>query len=126
MAGKRRLPQEVAEITGAKIKNPQRFKDRFNPDVGELGQPPERFTDEQKELWAEFAADFPWLRRSDRHFLGLAVLLRSRIAAEATPSPSMLAQLRLCLSSMGGTPVDRSKVHKPDGDEDDPANEFVN
>jgi len=35
-----------------------------------------------------------------------------------------LAQLRLCLSAMGATPVDRSKVTMPEAD--DSADEFLN
>ena len=40
--------------------------------------------------------------------------------------PAMIAQMRLLLSSMGGTPVDRSKVGKVDDEPDDPTDEFLN
>ena len=36
------------------------------------------------------------------------------------------AQMRLLLSSMGGTPVDRTKVSAPDDEAEDPADEFLN
>jgi len=39
---------------------------------------------------------------------------------------SALAQLRLCLSAMGATPVDRSKVTMPEGKKPDPLEEFLN
>jgi hypothetical protein len=34
--------------------------------------------------------------------------------------------MRLCLSSMGGTPVDRTKISAPEEEPEDPADEFLN
>jgi len=125
MAGRPRLPQEVAKITGATAKNPQMFRDRAAPKVKSLGPAPKWFTPEQVELWDEINADFPWLGRPDRQLVTMAVELRSMIDEGGAPV-SVYAQLRLCLSSMGGTPVDRSKVAAPDEDEADALDEFVN
>ena len=127
MAGRKRIPQEVAKITGAIAKNAGRFEGRSAPKVKSLGLPPKRFTPEQAEIWGEFNSDFPWLGRSDRRHVGLAVLLQSQIdAAGMEATPTMIAQMRLLLSGMGGSPVDRSKVGTTDDDETDPADEFIN
>ena len=122
-----RLPQEVAKVTGAIDKNAGRFKGRATPKIKSLGPAPKRFTEDQVEIWNEFNEDFPWLGRSDRRVVGLAVLLQSEIDDPETETPvAVFAQMRMLLSAMGGTPVDRSKVQAPDEEEDDPADEFIN
>lgn len=119
-----RLPDQVAKVTGADKRSPGRFADRASPKVKSLGPAPKRFDDEQREIWDEFNADFPWLGRSDRALVGIAVELQSAINAGEAPV-AVYAQLRLVLSAMGGTPVDRSKVAAPEEDETDPADEFL-
>lgn len=127
MAGRPRLPQEVAKITGADAKNVGRFAGRGAPKVRSLGPAPRRFTAEQREIWDEFNADFPWLGRSDRGLVESAVHLLGLLRELGREAPINLhAQLRLALSSMGGTPVDRSKVMAPKDDDEDPADEFLN
>jgi hypothetical protein len=57
----------------------------------------------------------------------MLVELAARLKVITSESGAPLAaftQLRLCLSSMGGTPVDRSKIAAPDDATDDPADEF--
>lgn len=126
MAGRPRLPQEVAKVTGATVKNAGRFKGRTLHKVKSLGPAPKRFTPEQVELWDEFNDDFPWLGRPDRQLVAMAVELRTLLNMPDVPV-SVFAQYRLCLSSMGGTPVDRSKVAAQDDDApEDPADEFLN
>lgn len=121
-----RLPQEVAKITGAVAKNAGRFKGRSDPKVKSLGPAPKRYTKEQKEIWDEFNSDFPWLGRSDRRVVGLAVKLQDMIDTEPDCPIAVYAQMRMLLSAMGGTPVDRSKVSAPEEEEVDPADEFLN
>ena len=125
MAGRPRLPAEVAKITGAVAKNAGRFESRADPKVRSLGLAPKRFTDEQREIWNEFNADFPWLGRSDRGLVRLAVELQTMIDQGEAPI-AVYAQMRLVLGSMGGTPVDRSKVAVPEEDDADPTDEFLN
>ena len=125
MAGRPRLPQEVAKVTGAIAKNAGRFADRATPKVKSIGPAPKHFSDEQREIWDAFNSDFPWLGRTDRNLVGLACILQDAINAGDAPI-AYFAQLRLMLSSMGGTPVDRSKVQVPEGDEVDPTDEFLN
>lgn len=122
------MPQAVAEVTGAIGKNAGRFKDRATPKVRSLGPAPKSLSDAERALWDEFNADFPWLGRSDRQLVRNAVILQAQIddsRAEGVPVAA-LAQMRLYLSSMGGTPVDRTKVNAPDEKPEDPADEFVN
>lgn len=123
---KPRLPQSVAEMTGANTKNPKRFKGRSTPKVRSLGNAPKSFDDGLKKLWNEFNDDFPWLGRTDRHIVGLACRLQRMIdLGDATIN--VYAQLRMTLSSMGATPVDRSKVNSPDEEKkEDPLDEFIN
>uniref|UniRef100_UPI004048AEFC hypothetical protein n=2 Tax=Yoonia sp. TaxID=2212373 RepID=UPI004048AEFC len=125
MAGRPRLPQEVAKVTGAIAKNAGRFVERATPKVKSLGPPPKHFDEDQKEIWAEFNADFSWLGRTDRSLVGMACVLQAEINKGEAPIAAF-AQLRLMLSSMGGTPVDRTKIKSPDDEDTDPSDEFLN
>jgi hypothetical protein len=94
--------------------------------VKSLGQAPKRFTAAQVEIWDEFNEDFPWLGRSDRRVVGLAVMLQHMIDTDPDCPVAVFAQMRMLLSSMGGTPVDRSKVQAPEEESEDPADAFLN
>lgn len=122
---KPRLPQKVAEITGAAARSPGRFKGRCSPAVKSLGPAPKRFTKAQAAIWNEFNADLPWLGRSDRRTVGLAVLLQDLIDTDPACPIGVFAQMRMLLGAMGATPVDRSKIAAPEDDEPDPADEFL-
>jgi hypothetical protein len=126
MAGRPRLPEGVAKTTGADVRSPGRFKGRASPKVKSLGPAPKRFTLEQVEIWNEFNEDMPWLGRSDRRVVGLAVMLQSVIDKDPECPVAVFAQMRMLLSAMGGTPVDRSKVAVPDDESEDPADAFLN
>lgn len=124
--GRPRLPGTVATVTGADKRSPGRFKGRSAPVVKSLGQAPKRFTAAQVEIWDEFNEDFPWLGRSDRRVVGLAVMLQHMIDTDPDCPVAVFAQMRMLLSSMGGTPVDRSKVQAPEEESEDPADAFLN
>lgn len=68
---KPRKPREIAEITGAAVMNPARYRDRAQPVLPSVGEPYDRMTDAQKAIWAEIAGEFPWLAVSDRRQLRL-------------------------------------------------------
>lgn len=121
-----RLPEKVAKTIGANIKDPQRFRGRVEPKVKSLGPAPKRFTPDQVEIWNEFNDDFPWLGRSDRRVVGLAVMLQHVIDTDPDCPVAVFAQMRMLLSAMGGTPVDRSKVQTSDDEGEDPADEYLN
>jgi hypothetical protein len=120
-----RLPNTVARITGADKRSPGRFAGRSAPKVKSLGPAPTRFSPSQVAIWNEFNSDFPWLGRSDRRLVGLAVLLQNEIDTNPDCPVAVYAQMRLLLSSMGGSPVDRTKVASPDDQVTDPSDEFL-
>ena len=121
-----RTPVAVADITGDNIKHPARHAGRSSPKVGKLGSAPKVLNAAEIECWDMFADEMPWLGKSDRTIVTIAARLRSRMLNDPEMSVNALAQLRMCLSVMGGTPADRSKVSEPDEQDDDPAAEFIN
>jgi hypothetical protein len=121
-----RTPKELAKVTGAAKVHPGRFAKRSDPQTGPLGPAPAWMSAELIALWEQFSADFPWLQRSDRYLLALTVLLWAKVAAGEEVSTSDRNQLRLCLSSMGGTPADRSKVTVAEKEESDPTDVYFN
>lgn len=120
-----KTPTELARITGADVKNPQRFRDRTDPQTRPLGAPPEWFTKARAEVWREFADDVPWLCYSDRGAVTLICILHERLRADSI-TVSEIGQLRLLLSACGATPASRAGFAVPGDDEDDPAAEFLN
>lgn len=121
-----RLPAAVAEATGADKRSPGRFKDRAKPKVTPLGSPPRSFSAEPKKAWDQFADEMPWLSKSDRTVVQVASRLRAAMETDPEFSMAGFALLRMCLSSMGGRPADRTKVAAPDDEPDDPLDRFVN
>lgn len=121
-----RTPAAVAEAIGADVKNPQRFAARSKPKVQPLGKPPKRLSEIERDAWLELADEMPWLGRSDRKIVEVAAKLTARMMTDPEMGVNALAQLRMCLSSMGGTPADRTKVPTPDDEEEDPLAEFIN
>lgn len=122
---RKRLPTEVAKITGDTLKHPERHQGRADPPVSPLGAAPARLSAAERDAWQVFEADMPWLAKSDRHMVELACRMVVMIEQPNCPL-GIYTQLRLCLSAMGGTPVDRSRVQWADDDEPDPAAEFLN
>ena len=120
-----RLTNAAAQVTGADLKDPKRHAGRIDPQTGPLGPPPAKLAPDHKAAWIEIAGELPWLCQSDRHLVELASLLQVRIRQPDCPM-GVFTQLRLCLSSMGATPVDRSRVHWGDEEYADPADEFLN
>lgn len=122
---RKRVPAEVAEMTGDTIKHPERHKGRATPPVTPLGRAPARLCKAERAEWEAFRADMPWLCRSDRHVVEIAARMSVRIREKDCPL-GIFAQLRLCLSSMGATPTDRSRVKWAEDESYDPASEFIN
>ena len=120
-----RTPKAIARITGQADKHPERFNERVDPPVGAIGPAPKTLGPIERAAWNSFATEMPWLCASDKWIVGLASQLSAR-THEADCPIGIYAQLRLCLSSMGGTPADRSRVqwliHDPD---EDPVDEFL-
>jgi len=111
-----RKPTAELELKGAFKKDPQRK--RVDPKTsGPVGNPPPSLDMDIHATWYELAEQAPIdvLRSADRALLGIAATLLYKI--RKTPldklEPAMIGQLLKCLSAMGMTPADRSKVHAP-------------
>lgn len=118
-----RTPLEAAKTLGAHLKDAGRYSGRKEPKVDPIGEPPDTLTEYEAQMWAEFVSEIPWLGKSDRTVLEVACRLRARMRTDPEMGVNALAQLRMCLSAMGATPADRSKVSVPDDEEED---EFFN
>lgn len=120
-----RLPAQKAEVSGAALHDPQRFRDRKAPKrVRQIGEPYARMTEAQKEVWSEMVGDMPWLNSSHRVLLRLACYHAARLDEEGEFGVSATQALSSILSKLGATPVDETKVNHGDGDEDDPDDEL--
>ena len=121
-----KTPLKVIKTLGLDERDPGRYGGRSEPDVPKLGDPPDSLTEVETDAWEMFRDEMPWLGKSDRALVEVAARLRARLMTDPEMGVNALAQLRMCLSSMGGTPADRSKVGATDEPEDDPAAKFLN
>lgn len=123
---RRKLPLSVAKVTGAATINPGRYRNDASPKVGPLGPAPETLSPAEAEVWAELAAELPWLAKSDRALVSIACRLLARFQAGDLPMGG-LTELRLTLSALGATPTARGKISLSDTEPgDDPAADFLN
>lgn len=101
-----RLPSLKADVSGASIKNPARFKDRPAPSgMGALGDPDPTLTPAQQAAWRQYAATLPWLDASHRTLVRIASLLTARLDDPGV-GLNAIAALSAVLSKLGATPVD--------------------
>lgn len=122
-----RLPEVVANASGAAIKNPQRFKDRKTcKRTRALGEPYAGMTPEQCQAWAELAYDIPWLNSSHRPLVRVAACINAKFDAGEDVSVSAMKLLVGTLSKLGATPVDETKVKHDDGDDESAEDKFFN
>lgn len=125
----RRKPAALAAITGAAIKNPQRYR-AADPgaDLPPLGDPPDwlREDDECKArtAWREISSMAPWMNRSHRGITQIASLVLGRFIAGQEVGVQSMNLLRQCLGSMGLTPADARRVAMPAPPTDDPADVY--
>ena len=118
-----RTPMAVAKLTGAAAKDPQRFRNRSEPNAsGPLGSPPAFMSAKEKKAWKSFASEWSWLTADDRAAMVALCQMRALIEdSKAEKTAALYAAYRLAINDFGGTPTTRSKVHKPkDDSEDDP------
>jgi hypothetical protein len=73
----------------------------------------------QVEAWRGFESELPWLNHSHRCIVEIASILRARLESGNEVGTKALSLLRLCLSSMGATPSDASKVSWAEPEEPD-------
>ena len=115
---RQRTPPAKARVEGRHLINAGRYK-RNEPTADAIGDPPKWLTEPQAVAWREFAGEIPWLNRSHRCIVEMASVLRARLESSAEMGTKSLNLLRLCLSSMGATPADASKVSWAAQDEPD-------
>lgn len=119
-----RTPAIKAAVAARNVKDPQRYRDRKDPKADALGDPPEWFSETQRDVWAMFAREVPWLNGSHRSVLEIAVIIRSRLVSQEDVGVQALNLLRQCLGQMGATPADATKVSVPDDGAEDPDEAF--
>lgn len=117
-----RTPLAKAALTGADKHDPQRFRPRKEPlKTGrKIGKPPVYLSDMAQKAWAVFVDELPWLTFEDRGALEIVSLMRAEIMSGNTADlpASFFGNYRMALSSLGATPVDRTKVYQPPADEE--------
>lgn len=108
-----RKPTALLELSGQLDHNPKRYENRKTEPkpTNPLGNPPKHLTKEQKSCWKELnkLAPADVLKDCDRWLVELACVLMAKLRAGHI-SVGESAQLLGCLSRMGLTPADRSRV----------------
>lgn len=120
MAGRPRKPTKILKFTGAFDKNPQRADARRNEPKpsGEIGDAPDRLTEEQADVWREIVAvSLPGvLSNAERVILEelvCAITARRDITARTggiAYDVKLGGFIKACCEQLGITPAARSKV----------------
>lgn len=119
-----RLPLAKAAVSGASLKNPQRYRASIAaPGRPPLGEPFPQMTPAQQEAWRDMATVMPWLSATHRHLLRLACIITARLD-DPNIGVNQMQTLSAILSKLGATPVDEGKTLVPADDQDDPAARF--
>ena len=115
-----RQPREVAELTGAVKKNPQRYLKEISKNESPLGPPPSHLTNDAKTLWFEIQTyALPGVLTASEYY---TVELLANLMAEYRGDPrkcsaSKINQIISLLARLGMTPADRQKI--PAGKKED-------
>jgi hypothetical protein len=116
-----RTPALRAKATGAAIIHPGRHKDRKAPKSSPLGKASPHLIDGAIVAWEGFKRELPWLTEGHRALVEVASDLRGRMIDGKEVGVNALSLLQVCLSKLGATPTDETKLSLPDdGDEADP------
>src|SRR6266849_4945928 len=114
-----RTPTTKAQITGRVMHDPQRYRNRTEPQVkAPLGDPPKWMNAKQKAAWNVFRREISWLNFSHRSLVEIASFVRASVMAGEEMSVASLNLLRQCLGQMGATPSDFSKIAVPEDKND--------
>jgi hypothetical protein len=116
-----RTPTATLKARGSFVAHPERFKARGKepkPSAA-LGKPPANLTEAQRKCWDEIAELAPpfVLMNCDRFLVEIAAKLLAQSRTEEGLVIGERNQLMNCLSRMGMTPADRSKVNTGSGEE---------
>jgi hypothetical protein len=124
--GRPRTPLAKATATGRTVHDPKRFKARREPKSRALGRPSPELDVDERRAWAAFHREVPWLMEADRATVEAASRLRAQLWARKGDQIKLIGRLIQLLNQMGATPAARTKVHVPDGEEADAAEDFLN
>ena len=118
------------ELNGSFTKDPKRRKAREHepPSNGPIGEPPNYFNDHQRDLWQEVVGIVPpkVLAKADRLVIEVIARLLEKLR-EGTIRGAELNIFTSCLSRLGLTPADRSRVAvSPEKDESGQDDDFAN
>ena len=124
-----RKPTGELELNGAFTKDPKRRNARKHepPPNGPIGDPPNHFDDNQRDIWHEMVDLVPpaVLAKSDRIVLEVIVVLLHKLR-EGVIRGAELNILTSCLARLGLTPADRSRVAAaPEKDENGNEDDFA-
>jgi phage terminase small subunit len=120
-----RIPLAKAKLTGAAAKNPQRFRDRKEPETSSkpVGNPPAYLGRDAKAVWKEAAKEFGWLVIEDRFALEVMAVavgtLREATKGGAPVTASMITAANTSIGKLGASPTDRGKVFQAADDEEE-------
>lgn len=119
MAGRPRTPTVIHRLRGNEQKHPERMRERaLEPKAtGPLGECPRELGAEVARAWDYLADSCPpgMLTRIDRVLVQKAAIILARVWADPMGiDVKEINTLVNCLSKLGMTPVDRSKVKVED------------
>lgn len=126
----RKKPRALAQITGAAMRNPSRYRAPDpGADLGPLGEPPgwlpESESSKAQTAWREISGLASWMNRSHRGLTAIAATVLGRVIAGQEVGVQALNLLRQCYGQMGLTPADAHRVAMPAAaTDDDPANQY--
>jgi phage terminase small subunit len=114
----------VLEASGAFIHDPQRRRDRDNEPTADpvIGNAPEHLTEAQQGIWQEIMSEIPPLvaTKADRQVIEIVVRMVEKMRHNhksdcESGCPGQITSgdygtLSRCLSQLGMTPADRSKI----------------
>jgi hypothetical protein len=116
-----RTPVAKAKVLAADQLHPGRHANRKAPKSPNLGKPSTHLTGGAVTAWEAFRRELPWLTEADRTLVEVASNLRGRLIDGDEVGVNALSLLQVCLSKLGATPTDQSKISMADdGDSGDP------
>jgi phage terminase small subunit len=119
-----RQPLAKAIVEGRHLKDPQRYRERTDMAKEPLGDAPKWFDASQITAWEHFRRELGWLTESDRALLEITAPIRASLIDGREVPVNRLNFYRLCLSQLGASPADRSKITMPETEEEDPDDFF--
>ncbi len=122
-----RKPTNVLHLSGAKKRNPGRYKGRGKQPIDQrgIGRCPTFLTDAEKDAWRELVTNDPGvLQRSDRIAVEMTARLMAEIRVGADVTAAKQALLASMLHKLGQTPIGRNYVRLPEPITTNPFDEY--